>query len=152
DVQVLGPNPRKGNLIARLHGTGARKPLLLLAHLDVVEARREDWSFDPFKFLERDGYFYGRGTSDDKAMAAIWIANLIRLKREGVKSDRDIIVALTADEEGGDFNGVDWLVKDHRDLIDAEYCLNEGGSGASKQGRRLFNAVQASEKVFQSFR
>lgn len=152
DVQVIGPHPRKGNLIARLRGNGTRKPLLLLAHLDVVEARREDWSFDPFKFLERDGYFYGRGTSDDKAMAAIWIANLIRLKREGLTPDRDLIVALTADEESGDYNGVEWLVKNHRHLIDAEYCLNEGGGGASKQGRRLFNAVQASEKVFQSFR
>src|SRR5215813_3201819 len=111
DVKVLGPHPRKGNLVARLRGTGARKPILLLAHLDVVEAKREDWSFDPFKFLEKDGYYYGRGTSDDKAMASIFIANLIRLKNEGFKPDRDIIVALTADEEGGDFNGVEWLLK-----------------------------------------
>jgi len=152
DVQVLGPNPRKGNLVARLRGTGARKPLLLLAHLDVVEARREDWSFDPFKFLERDGYFYGRGTSDDKAMAAIWVANLIRYKQAGFTPDRDLIVALTADEEGGDFNGVEWLLKNHRELIDAEYGLNEGGGGDLKGGRRLLNEVQASEKVFLSFR
>ncbi|MGE0131200.1 MAG: M20/M25/M40 family metallo-hydrolase [Blastocatellales bacterium] len=151
DVKVLGPNPRKGNLVARLRGTGARKPILLLAHLDVVEAKREDWSFDPFKFLEQDGYYYGRGTSDDKAMAAIFIANLIRLKQEGFKPDRDIIVALTADEEGGDFNGVDWLVKNHRGLIEAEFGLNEGGGGAIRNGKRLFNSVQASEKVFQSF-
>src|SRR5439155_2752401 len=109
DVQVLGPDPRKGNLVARLRGTGAAKPLLLLAHLDVVEAKREDWSFDPFTFLEKDGFFYGRGTSDDKSMAAQFVANLIRLKEEGFKPDRDLILALTAYEEGGAFNGVDWL-------------------------------------------
>ena len=102
DVQVLGPDPRKGNLVARYRGTGARKPLLLLAHLDVVEAKREDWSIDPFTFLEKDGFFYGRGTSDDKAMAAQFVANLIRLKEEGFTPDRDLILALTADEEGGD--------------------------------------------------
>ncbi|HEX4946772.1 MAG TPA: M20/M25/M40 family metallo-hydrolase, partial [Blastocatellia bacterium] len=109
DIKVLGPHPRKGNLVVRYRGTGARKPILLLAHIDVVEAKREDWSFDPFKFLEQDGYYYGRGTSDDKAMAAIFVANLIRFKQEGFVPDRDIIVALTADEEGGEFNGVDWL-------------------------------------------
>lgn len=155
DVQVLGPNERKGNLVARLKGagaTGARKPLLLLAHLDVVEAKREDWSFDPFRFLEQDGYYYGRGTSDDKAMAAIFIANLLRLRREGFKPDRDIIIALTADEEGGNFNGVDWLLKNHPQLLEADFGLNEGGGGAIRQGRKLFNSVQASEKVFQSFR
>jgi acetylornithine deacetylase/succinyl-diaminopimelate desuccinylase-like protein len=152
DVRVLGPNPRKGNLVARLHGTGAGRPVLLLAHLDVVEARRSDWSFDPFTFLERDGYFYGRGTSDDKAMAAIWVTNLIRMKQEGLKPNRDIIVALTADEEGGDFNGAKWLVENHRHLVDAEFCLNEGGGGQMKDGRRLINEVQASEKVYLSFR
>ncbi len=151
DVKVLGPNPRKGNLVARLRGGGARKPVLLLAHLDVVEAKREDWSFDPFKFLEKDGYYYGRGTSDDKAMAAIFVANLIRFKQEGFKPDRDIIVALTADEEGGDYNGVEWLLKNHPQLIEAEFGINEGGGGAMRNGRRLFNAVQASEKVYQSF-
>src|SRR2546428_6824705 len=96
DVRVLAPNPRKGNLVARLRGSTNQKPILLLAHLDVVEAKREDWSVDPFTFLEKDGYYYGRGTSDDKAMAAIFIANLIRYKREGLKPDRDILVALTA--------------------------------------------------------
>lgn len=151
EVQVLGPNERKGNLIARLKGTGARKPILLLAHLDVVEARREDWSFDPFKFLEQDGYYYGRGTSDDKAMAAIFIANLLRYKREGFVPDRDLIVALTADEEGGNFNGVDWLLKNHPQLLAADFGFNEGGGGALRQGKRLFNSVQASEKVYQSF-
>jgi acetylornithine deacetylase/succinyl-diaminopimelate desuccinylase-like protein len=151
DVKVLGPHPRKGNLVARLRGTGARKPILLLAHIDVVEAKRDDWSFDPFKFLEKDGYYYGRGTSDDKAMAAIFIANLIRFKQEGFKPDRDIIVALTADEEGGDYNGVDWLLKTHRPLIEAEFGLNEGGGGAIRNGKKLFNSVQASEKIYQSF-
>ncbi|MGH9766326.1 MAG: M20/M25/M40 family metallo-hydrolase, partial [Blastocatellia bacterium] len=126
-------------------------PILLLAHIDVVEAKREDWSLDPFKFLEKDGYYYGRGTSDDKAMAAIFIANLIRFKQEGFKTDRDIIVALTADEEGGDYNGVEWLLKDNRSLIEAEFGLNEGGGGAIRYGKKLFNAVQASEKVYQSF-
>jgi acetylornithine deacetylase/succinyl-diaminopimelate desuccinylase-like protein len=152
DVQVLVPRPRKGNLVARLRGTGKRRPLLLLAHLDVVEARREDWSFDPFVFREQDGYFYGRGTSDDKAMAAILVANLIRYRREGFRPDRDLILALTADEEGGDANGASWLVKEHRDLIDAELGLNEGGGGEIKDGRKIANTVQASEKVFQSFR
>jgi acetylornithine deacetylase/succinyl-diaminopimelate desuccinylase-like protein len=151
DLKVLGPHPRKGNLVARFRGTGARKPLLLLAHLDVVEAKRDDWSFDPFKFLEKDGYYYGRGTSDDKAMAAIFIANLIRFKQEGIKPERDIIVALTADEEGGDYNGVEWLLKNHRQLIEAEFGINEGGGGAARSGKKLFNAVQASEKVYQSF-
>jgi len=152
DVRVLGPDPRKHNVVARLRGTGARRPILLLAHLDVVEAKRGDWSFDPFTFLEKDGYFYGRGTSDDKAMASIFTANLIRLKEEGVKPERDIILALTADEEGGSFNGVDWLVKNHRDLIDAELAINEGGGGQMKNGKALINEIQASEKVYQDFR
>jgi acetylornithine deacetylase/succinyl-diaminopimelate desuccinylase-like protein len=151
DLSVLGPEPNKGNLVARLRGRGTRKPLLLLAHLDVVEARREDWSTDPFVLLEKDGYFYGRGTTDDKAMAAIWVSNLIRYAREGYRPDRDLIVALTADEEGGDANGVEWLLKAHRELVDAAYCLNEGGGGQIKDGLRLANTVQASEKVYESF-
>src|SRR3954470_23412383 len=152
DVQVLGPDPRKHNMVARYRGTGARRPLLLLAHIDVVDARREDWSFDPFTLREQDGWFYGRGTSDDKAMAAHFVANLIRLKEEGFRPDRDLILALTADEEGGNFNGVDWLVKNHRDLIDAEFAINEGGGGTMRGGKYLTNEVQASEKVFQDFR
>src|SRR4051812_15466174 len=152
DIKVLGPDPKKHNIIARLHGTGTKRPLLLLAHLDVVEAKREDWSFDPFTFLEKDGYFYGRGTSDDKAMAAQFVANIIRLKEEGFKPERDLILALTADEEGGTFNGVDWLVKNHKDLIDAEFAINEGGGGTMRGGKYLTNEVQASEKVFQDFR
>jgi acetylornithine deacetylase/succinyl-diaminopimelate desuccinylase-like protein len=139
DVQVLAPAPRKGNLVARLRGTGARGPLLLLAHLDVVEARREDWSVDPFTFLEKDGYYYGRGTTDDKAMAALWMATLLRLHREGYRGDRDIVVALTADEETGPANGVDWLLRTNRPLIDAEIALNEGGRGQMKGGRYIAN-------------
>jgi acetylornithine deacetylase/succinyl-diaminopimelate desuccinylase-like protein len=152
DVKVLVPEPRHGNLVARLRGTGKEKPLLLLAHLDVVEARREDWSTDPFTLIEKDGYYYGRGTGDDKAMAAIWIATLIRLKQEHFVPDRDLIVALTSDEETGDYNGVDWLVKNHRDLIDAAFALNEGGGGAMKNGKYLYNGVGASEKVYITLR
>ena len=101
DVVVLGPNARKGNMVARLHGTGAHRPILLIGHLDVVEARRSDWTTDPFQFVEKDGYFYGRGTQDMKSDDAIWVTEFIRLKREGFKPDRDLILALTADEEGG---------------------------------------------------
>jgi acetylornithine deacetylase/succinyl-diaminopimelate desuccinylase-like protein len=151
DVQILGPDPRKGNLIFRYRGTGAARPILLLAHLDVVEAKREDWSMDPFTFVEKDGFFYGRGTSDDKAMASQFVANLIRLKDEGFKPDRDLILALTADEEGGNFNGAEWLVKNHKDLIDAEFAINEGGGGSMRKGKYLTNEVQASEKIYQDF-
>jgi acetylornithine deacetylase/succinyl-diaminopimelate desuccinylase-like protein len=151
DIRILGPDPKKGNLVFRYRGTGARKPILLLAHLDVVEAKREDWSMDPFTFVEKDGFFYGRGTSDDKAMASQFVANLIRLKEEGFKPDRDLILALTADEEGGTFNGAEWLVKNHKDLIDAEFSINEGGGGSMRKGKYLTNEVQASEKVYQDF-
>ena len=152
DVQVLGPNPRKGNLVARLRGRNAGKPIVLLAHLDVVEALKADWSadLDPFVFTERDGYFYGRGTSDDKNHAAIWIANLIRYKQEGFVPARDIVVALTADEEGGDSNGVKWLLENHRSLIDADYVLNEGGGGELKDGKAVAHGVQAAEKKYYS--
>ena len=152
DVQVLSPAERKGNLIARYRGRDSgREPLLLLAHIDVVAADPADWTLPPFEFIEKDGYYYGRGTTDDKDEAAIHIANLIRLKSEGFEPDRDIIVALTADEEGGPHNGVQWLLKNHRALIDAEYALNEGGGGAMQDGIQLLNAVQASEKVYQTF-
>ena len=104
---------------------------------------------DPFTLIEKDGYFYGRGTGDDKAQAAVWIANLIRYKREGFRPDRDIIVALTADEEGGGpYSGVQWLLKNQRALIDAEFCLNEGGWGKSAGGKRLSNDVQVSENTW----
>jgi acetylornithine deacetylase/succinyl-diaminopimelate desuccinylase-like protein len=147
DIFLGGAIPKKANLVVRYHGSGARKPILLLAHTDVVEAKREDWSMDPFQFIEKDGFFYGRGTGDDKAQASVWIANLIRYKREGFKPDRDIIVALTADEEGGGpHNGVDWLIKNHRDLIEAEFCLNEGGWGEEAGGKKIDNAIQVSEK------
>lgn len=153
DVQVLGPVERKGNLVARYRGRDSgRKPLLLLAHIDVVEADPEDWTLDPFTFTEQDGYFYGRGTTDDKDEAAIHIANFIRMKEEGFQPDRDIIIALTADEEGGDHNGVAWLLENHRELIDAEYALNEGGGGMMKDGVHISNDVQASEKVYMSYR
>ena len=152
DVQVLGPVERKGNLVARFRGRDSgRKPLLMLAHIDVVEADPADWTLPPFTFIEEDGYYYGRGTTDDKDEAAIYIANLIRMKEEGFQPDRDLIVALTADEEGGDHNGVQWLLENHPDLIDAEYALNEGGGGSLKDGVRISNNVQASEKVYQTF-
>jgi len=153
DIFIGGAIPTKANLVVRYHGTGGRRPILLLAHTDVVEAKREDWSMDPFTLTERDGYFYGRGTGDDKAQAAVWIANLIRYKREGFRPDRDIIVALTADEEGGGpYNGVQWLLKNHRALIDADFCLNEGGWGESVDGKRLSNDVQVSEKYVVNYR
>jgi len=153
DVQVFESGPKRGNLVARLHGTGKRKPILLLAHLDVVEAKREDWSTDPFKFVEQDGYFYGRGTADDKYMAATFIANLIRYKKEGYKPDRDLILALETDEEISDQHnyGIKWLIEHQRNLIDAEYALNEGGSVGVKDGKPIWNSVQTSEKVYQSF-
>ena len=152
DIFVGGAVPRKANLVVRYRGTGARKPILLLAHIDVVEAKREDWTTDPFTFVEKDGFFYGRGTSDDKAQAAVWIANLIRYKREGFRPDRDLIVALTADEEGGGtYNGVDWLLKNKRELIDAEYCLNEGARGEMVDGKRVANDISLGEKVYTDF-
>jgi len=152
DVQVLGPVDKKGNLVARYRGReSGRRPLLLLAHIDVVEADPADWTLDPFTFIEQDGYYYGRGTSDDKDEAAIHIANFIRMKEEGFQPDRDIIVALTADEEGGNHNGVQWLLENHPDLIDAEYALNEGGGGSMNDGIHVSNNVQASEKVYQTF-
>lgn len=152
DLFVGGSHPKKGNLVATLRGSGVKKPILLMAHIDVVEADIKDWSFDPFKFQEIDGFYYARGSSDDKAMAAIFIANFIRLKKEKFTPDRDIIVALTADEEGGDHNGIGWLLDNHRDLVDAEFALNEGGNGQENEGKKVLNGVQLSEKVYQSFK
>jgi acetylornithine deacetylase/succinyl-diaminopimelate desuccinylase-like protein len=154
DVSVFSPAPRKGNLVARLRGTAARKPILLLAHLDVVPANREDWSVDPFKLTEQDGYFYARGTGDDKYMAAAFVTNLIRYKQEGYRPDRDIIVALETDEEilDRDAVGIQWLLKNHRDLIDAEFALNEGGGVGLKDGKAVRNSVQTTEKVSLSYR
>ena len=152
DIKLLGPVPNKFNLVARYRGTGAKRPMVLLAHLDVVDAKREDWSFDPFVFREEGGWFYGRGTSADKAMASQFVANLIRLKEEGFRPDRDLILVLTADEEGGDYNGASWLVTEHRDLVDADFAINEGGGGNMRKGKYLTNEIQAAEKVYQDFR
>ncbi len=144
DVHVVGPTPTRGNLVARYRGSGAREPILVMAHIDVVEADPADWNLDPFTFIEQGEYFYGRGTTDDKDEAAIYVANFIRMKEEGFVPDRDIIMALTADEEGGDDNGIQWLIANRRDLIDAAYALNEGGGGSLENGRRISNNVQAS--------
>jgi acetylornithine deacetylase/succinyl-diaminopimelate desuccinylase-like protein len=153
DVVIAGPHPARQNLVARLRGSGARKPIVLLAHLDVVEARREDWSLDPFTLTEKDGYFYGRGTSDIKDMAAIFVQTVIRLKRDRVPLDRDVILALTADEEGGDDNGVQWLLANRRPLIDAAYVINgDGGDPVMRDGRVDVRNVQASEKVYMDLR
>ena len=159
DVRVLIPqkDTSKGNLVVRYRGTGAgkRKPVLLLAHLDVVEALKADWPRDPFTLVEEDGFFHGRGSSDDKAMASIFVANLLQYKAQGWRPDRDLILALTADEEGGDTNGVEFLIANHKDLIDAAYSINEGGGGTlTGQGanvRPLFNSIQAAEKVPENF-
>jgi acetylornithine deacetylase/succinyl-diaminopimelate desuccinylase-like protein len=152
DVQVLGPNDRKGNMVARLRGTGARKPVLMIGHLDVVEARREDWTTNPFQFVEKDGYFYGRGTQDMKVNDAILVTTFIRFRREGYTPDRDLILALTADEEGGKSNGVDWLLKNHRDLIDAEFALNaDSGGVTTMNGKAVVVDVEATEKQYADF-
>lgn len=156
DIFVGGAIPSKANLVVRYRGTGARRPILLLAHVDVVEAKRSDWSMDPFHFVERDGYFYGRGTTDDKSQAAVWLATIIQLKQEGFKPDRDIILALTADEEGGggngSYNGVDWLLKHHKNLINAEFALNEGGFSEMIDGKKTSNGLQVSEKFVVNLR
>ena len=144
DVRILGPSARKQNLVARIHGTGKRKPILLLAHLDVVEAPQADWSTDPFTLVEKDGFFYGRGTYDVKEGDALLAANFIRWKKEGLRPDRDLILALTADEENGDENGVKWLLEKHRDLVESAYCLNTDGGDFlfGPDGRPLLTALQ----------
>lgn len=151
DVTLAGPNPRKMNVVARLRGSGAREPLLLLAHLDVVDADPAEWSTPPYELVEQDGFFYGRGTTDQKAMASIWTATLVRLRREGIVPDRDLVVVLTADEEGGPHNGAKWLTENRRDLVEAAMGINEGGFGRMKAGRRISNNLQASEKVYADF-
>ncbi len=157
DVQVLVPPgaAKKGNLVARLRGKGGRKPLFLLGHLDVVEAKREDWKRDPFTLVEENGTFYARGAVDDKAMGSALVTNMILYKQEGFSPNRDLILALTADEEKipSDYNGVEWLLRTHRDLIDAEYALNEGGAGTiDKNGKYVSNGIMAGEKIFQTYR
>ena len=147
-----GPNDRKGNMVARLHGTGAKKPVLIIGHLDVVEAKREDWTTDPFQFVEKDGYFYGRGTQDMKVNDAILITTFIRFRQEGFHPGRDLILALTADEEGGKSNGVDWLLKNHRDLVDAAFVLNADAGGlTTMHGKVVDLDVEASEKQYADF-
>lgn len=152
DVVVIKNAERKGNLIVRLRGRSTgKKPILLLSHIDVVEAKAEDWTLPPFKFVEQDSTFYGRGVADDKDESAMHLAIVLRLKAEGYIPDRDIIVALTADEEGGPANGVEYLIEKHRALIDAEYVFNEGGGGRVRDGKKLSHDIQASEKKFQNF-
>lgn len=157
DIFLGGVRPDKHNLVVRYHGRGgpgAAKALILLAHIDVVEALKSDWSpdLDPFKFIERDGYFYARGSADDKSMAAIFVANLIRLKRENYASDRDIVLALTADEEGGCCNGVRWLIQNHKDLVDGAFVINEGGGGSLRDDKPFLNSIQATQKNVVNFK
>jgi acetylornithine deacetylase/succinyl-diaminopimelate desuccinylase-like protein len=157
DVQTFETGPKRGNLVARIHGSGQskgkRKALLLLAHIDVVEAKREDWSTDPYQLVEKDGYYYGRGAGDDKFMAASFVSAFVRYQKEGYKPDRDIILALTTDEEISDRHGygIKDLIKNHRDLIDAELAINEGGGVALQDGKPRSVGVQTSEKLYQSF-
>jgi acetylornithine deacetylase/succinyl-diaminopimelate desuccinylase-like protein len=156
ELQIIVPpgGPKKGNLVARLKGDGSKKPLLLLAHIDVVEAKREDWERDPFKLVEEDGMFYARGASDDKAMASAFVNNMLLYKKEKLPLKRDVIMALTCDEElvPSKFDGVEYLVNHHRALIDAEIVLNEGGGGLlDKDGKPVRHGIQAGEKTYQSF-
>ncbi len=156
DVTVFEPKPKRGNLVARLRGTGTQKPILLVAHIDVVEANRDDWTTDPFKLVEKDGFLYGRGTGDDKFMAAAWLANMIRWKQEGFRPSRDLVLVLETDEELGAATqtGMTWLLANHRDMLDAAFALNEGGGVAVihdlwKTG--VEQPADRAEKVFQSF-
>ena len=152
DVIVIENAPRKGNLVVRYRGRNrTRKPILLLSHLDVVEADPKDWTLPPFEFIERDGVFYGRGVADDKDEGAMHLTILLRMKAEGIVPDRDIVVALTADEEGGPANGVDWILKNRPELFNAEYAFNEGGGGRTEEGKKVSNDIQASEKKVANF-
>ena len=150
DFEVIEPFPRKGNLLGRLKGSGTKKPLLLLAHIDVVEAKREEWKTDPFKLQEVDGRYFARGAIDDKAMASAYVSILAQLRQEGFQPDRDIILALTADEERGESpaNGAAWLIKNRRKDIDAEFGINEGGRGELKGGKPFIHVIQLGEKTF----
>jgi acetylornithine deacetylase/succinyl-diaminopimelate desuccinylase-like protein len=154
DVHLLGPDPRKQNLVVRYRATGTptEKPVLFLCHMDVVQALRSDWTTDPFRFIEKDGYYYGRGTQDMKESDAALVATFLRLRREGYKPKRDLILALTADEEGGKFNGARWLVEQHRDLVDSAYVINPDSGGVElDHGRAAVAAVEATEKVYSDF-
>jgi len=155
DVRLLGPDARKQNLVVRYRaaGTPAKKPVLFLCHIDVVQALRSDWSTDPFEFVEQDGYFYGRGTQDMKDSDAALVATFLRLHREGYKPQRDLILALTADEEGGRFNGADWLLREHRDLVDVAYVINPDSGGVElENGRPVVAEVEATEKLYADYR
>ena len=152
DIYVGGPNDRKENLVVRYRGTGAHAPILFIGHEDVVEAKREDWTTDPFQFIEKDGYFYGRGTQDMKENDAILVTTFLRLHKEGFKPDRDLILALTADEEGGKSNGVDWLLKNQPELVKAEFAFNPDGGGVELQNGKAVSAdVDASEKLYADY-
>ncbi len=153
DVYVGGPRPDKMNIVVRLHGKGKGSPVLYNAHLDVVEAIRETWSMDPFALTEKDGFFYGRGTVDVKNEVAILAANLIRLKREGYTPERDIILFFNTDEEtGGDANGVEWMLKEHRPLIEAGLVINhDAGKAQALHGEKLWNTIQTAEKVYATY-
>lgn len=156
DVQILSPpkRPKDGDLIAVLRGSDPKaKPMLLLAHIDVVEARREDWTRDPFKLVEENGWFYARGASDDKAMAAVFTDNLIRYRQEGFKPRRDIKLALTCGEETPDtFNGVHWLLQTRPETLSAAFALNEGAGGElDAGGKPVALQIQAGEKIYQDF-
>jgi acetylornithine deacetylase/succinyl-diaminopimelate desuccinylase-like protein len=154
DLVILGPNPRKGNLVARLRGRpgSTLKPVLIICHTDVVEAKREDWTTDPFVFTEKDGFFYGRGTQDMKDSDAATVMAFIRMKRENYVPDRDLILALTADEEGGGFNGVDWLLKNHPALVQAEFVINPDAGGlTTKNGKPILFGVEATEKLYADY-
>ena len=152
DIHIDGPNAAKKNLVVRLRGKGKKKPMLLIGHMDVVTALRSDWTTDPYRFIEKDGYFYGRGTQDMKDGIAVMVTTLMRYKRAGLRPDRDIILALTADEEGGTSNGVAWLLQHRRDLVDAEFVLNHDGSSVLlENGKAVQVTVIASEKVYADF-
>jgi acetylornithine deacetylase/succinyl-diaminopimelate desuccinylase-like protein len=155
DIVIDGPDARHRNIVVRYHGKpgSTRKPILLIAHLDVVEAKREDWTTDPFQLVENDGYFYGRGTQDIKEADAAWVFSFMKLKREGFVPDRDLILAMTADEEGGNMNGIDWLLRNHRPWIDAGITINQDAGGLNTdKGKPVYLGVEATEKLYADFK
>jgi acetylornithine deacetylase/succinyl-diaminopimelate desuccinylase-like protein len=155
DARVIVPDgaPEDGNVVAILRGTSRQRAMLLLAHIDVVDARREDWERDPFTLVEENGFFYARGASDDKAMAAVWVDLMMRLRREGLRPRRTIKMALTCGEETSNrVNGVDHLLRNHREWISADFAINEGAGGVlSEDGRPIAFNVQAGEKIHQVY-
>ncbi|NKB33797.1 MAG: M20/M25/M40 family metallo-hydrolase [Pseudomonadales bacterium] len=152
DIFIGGALPHKGNLVARFRGTGDAEPIVMMAHIDVVEANRDDWNLDPFILNEDENYFYGRGTLDDKAMSAIFVANFVRFKRNGYTPNRDLIIALTSDEEGGGSNGIGWLLENQPGLLRGALAINEGGYGLLQDGEPLANTIQIAEKIYATFR